>query len=215
MPPTKATKASGPLKQAKLSFASKRTTSANPAAGGKAAKVTRKQAQPPRTSSSSPSSTEPIVLSDSDTDRDGPSGDAEVAPAPKKRRLNANAQRVAAKYEEESVAVVAEPAAEPEPEREPLKLTDKRWRTLYGAARAQMDHLEPIHANGQSMVHHILRVFDLSYEYGPCVGVSRLDRWERAYALGLNPPPEVKEILMTKEGSMDNQFSQSVFYGEV
>lgn len=76
-----------------------------------------------------------------------------------------------------------------------------------------------------------------SYEYGPCVGVSRLDRWERAYALGLNPPPEVsfpprlthidslhvkcmtllqiKEILTTKEGSTDDQFSQSVFYGEV
>ena len=76
-----------------------------------------------------------------------------------------------------------------------------------------------------------------SYEYGPCVGVSRLDRWERAYALGLNPPPEVrfplrltridslhvkcmmlpqiKDILTTKEGSTDDQFSQSVFYGEV
>lgn len=73
-----------------------------------------------------------------------------------------------------------------------------------------------------------------SYEYGPCVGVSRLERWERAQALGLNPPPEVrqpflshdrhlnlhpllqvKEILSTKEGSIDTQYTQSVFYGEV
>lgn len=30
-----------------------------------------------------------------------------------------------------------------------------------------------------------------SYEYGPCAGVTRLERWERADALGLKPPPEV------------------------
>ncbi len=29
-----------------------------------------------------------------------------------------------------------------------------------------------------------------SYEYGPCVGVTRMERWERAAALGLNPPVE-------------------------
>jgi hypothetical protein len=27
-----------------------------------------------------------------------------------------------------------------------------------------------------------------SYEYGPCIGVTRLQRWERAEALDLNPP---------------------------
>lgn len=37
-------------------------------------------------------------------------------------------------------------------------------------------------------------MFDIrvrSYEYGPCVGVTRLERWERAQAMGLNPPDEV------------------------
>ena len=64
-----------------------------------------------------------------------------------------------------------------------------------------------VHAKDQSPVHHILRIFDLyvlcllrlgclytfacrSYEYGPCVGVTRMERWERAAALGLNPPVE-------------------------
>ena len=64
------------------------------------------------------------------------------------------------------------------------------------------------------MVDYILRVFDLyvlrlfllyssfscrfnisdnrSDEYGPCIGVPRLLRWERAHALGLNPPQEVR-----------------------
>jgi hypothetical protein len=40
-------------------------------------------------------------------------------------------------------------------------------------------------------IHHILRVFDLSPQYGPCVGISRLARWERAKAWGLEPPEEV------------------------
>lgn len=40
-------------------------------------------------------------------------------------------------------------------------------------------------------IHHILRNFDLSYEYGPCVGVDRMARWKRAQTLGLDPPSEV------------------------
>lgn len=35
------------------------------------------------------------------------------------------------------------------------------------------------------------RLLDRNYDYGPCVGVTRLERWERAQALGLNPPSEV------------------------
>lgn len=37
----------------------------------------------------------------------------------------------------------------------------------------------------------ILRVFDMTSAYGPCVGMSRLQRWERAKKWGLNPPEEV------------------------
>ena len=67
-----------------------------------------------------------------------------------------------------------------------------------------------VHAEDQSMEDHILRFFDLyvylvsiisftkltiplirSYEYGPCIGVTRLQRWERAEALGLDPPQVV------------------------
>ena len=42
------------------------------------------------------------------------------------------------------------------------------------------------------MVPDILRVFDLSSKYGPCVGITRLQRWERAKKWGLNPPEEVR-----------------------
>jgi DNA polymerase delta subunit 4 len=54
-----------------------------------------------------------------------------------------------------------------------------------------------------------------SYEFGPCVGVPRLQRWERANAMGLRPPPEVRDILLTEEGATKPKFAQTVFYGEV
>ncbi|XP_074561602.1 uncharacterized protein LOC141817880 [Curcuma longa] len=41
-----------------------------------------------------------------------------------------------------------------------------------------------------------LRQFDMDMRYGPCIGLSRADRWERASAMGLNPPAEVEAILL-------------------
>lgn len=38
----------------------------------------------------------------------------------------------------------------------------------------------------------ILRTWDLSYEYGPCVGMTRMERWQRASKLGLDPPEIVR-----------------------
>ncbi|KAI0326260.1 hypothetical protein GY45DRAFT_1310770 [Cubamyces sp. BRFM 1775] len=188
------------MKQAKLSFTSKRNSSTAAAAAGKKSKSGKSSSG--HGSQASPEHDEPIDISDSDDEES-------VIPAAKKRRVGALRVR--------NVEPEPEPAPvrEQEKEREPLNVSDKRWRKVYGAARGKMGNIEPVHVQGQSMVDHILRVFDLSYEYGPCVGVSRLDRWERAHALGLNPPPEVKEILVTKEGTTEDRFSQSVFHGEV
>ncbi|KZV70847.1 hypothetical protein PENSPDRAFT_651150, partial [Peniophora sp. CONT] len=96
--------------------------------------------------------------------------------------------------------------------RESLNASDKRWNKAYGAAREKMGNIPPIHAEGQTKVHHILRVFDMNYEYGPCVGVTRLQRWERAQALGLDPPPEISDILNTKEGTEKDELAQCVLY---
>jgi DNA polymerase delta subunit 4 len=52
-------------------------------------------------------------------------------------------------------------------------------------------------------VHTILRDFDLSSKYGPCVGITRLERFERAKKMGLNPPDEVGMILQSEEGQRD------------
>ncbi|KAI9271058.1 DNA polymerase delta, subunit 4-domain-containing protein [Helicostylum pulchrum] len=56
----------------------------------------------------------------------------------------------------------------------------------------------------------MLRAFDLNYKYGPCVGMKRIDRWERAKNLGLNPPESVKDSLVGYKASMyqESLFSQ-------
>ncbi|NXE01672.1 DPOD4 polymerase, partial [Chaetorhynchus papuensis] len=42
----------------------------------------------------------------------------------------------------------------------------------------------------------MLRRFDLSWEYGPCTGITRLQRWERAQELGLSPPGPIRDALL-------------------
>ncbi|XP_030580489.1 DNA polymerase delta subunit 4 [Archocentrus centrarchus] len=41
-----------------------------------------------------------------------------------------------------------------------------------------------------------LRQFDLDWRFGPCTGISRLQRWERAKLHGLNPPEEIRDLLL-------------------
>eukprot|EP00250_Pteridium_aquilinum_P004326 c14542_g1_i1 orf=92-475(+) len=46
-----------------------------------------------------------------------------------------------------------------------------------------------------------LRQFDMNMRYGPCLGMTRLERWERANKLGMNPPVQVKEIIERVSGA--------------
>ncbi|XP_072420683.1 DNA polymerase delta subunit 4 [Chiloscyllium punctatum] len=41
----------------------------------------------------------------------------------------------------------------------------------------------------------ILKAFDLHWEYGPCCGITRIERWERANRMGLRPPQNIRELL--------------------
>lgn len=54
-------------------------------------------------------------------------------------------------------------------------------------------------AAGASGGEDLLIQFDLSAKYGPCIGMTRLERWERAERFGLNPPQEVRALL-TRDG---------------
>lgn len=48
--------------------------------------------------------------------------------------------------------------------------------------------------------------FDRNYDYGPCIGVTRLERWERAQAMGLNPPLEVSVVFEQIDGQTGQSF---------
>ncbi|KLU81024.1 hypothetical protein MAPG_00119, partial [Magnaporthiopsis poae ATCC 64411] len=53
---------------------------------------------------------------------------------------------------------------------------------------------------GDLHVHEkVLRYFDVSSQYGPCIGISRMRRWNRAERLGLRPPIEVLAVLLKEE----------------
>ncbi|KAM9792275.1 LOW QUALITY PROTEIN: DNA polymerase delta subunit 4 [Neosynchiropus ocellatus] len=55
-----------------------------------------------------------------------------------------------------------------------------------------------------------LRQFDLDWRFGPCTGISRLQRWERAQVHGLNPPEEIRYLLL--QTHTDPEYSQRYFY---
>jgi DNA polymerase delta subunit 4 len=55
----------------------------------------------------------------------------------------------------------------------------------------------------------LLKSFDLNFEFGPCVGMSRRERWERACKNGLAPPPQVLRIL---DAHKDSKEVQSRYY---
>jgi len=59
--------------------------------------------------------------------------------------------------------------------------------------------LPPVHQESLTVHEKVLRHFDLSSQYGPCIGLPRLKRWKRADGLGLRPPIEVLAVLLREE----------------
>jgi len=209
MPKSK-TASSPSLKQATLSFSASKRTASNSSS--------KKPTKRPSTLSSQ----RPVVEVDSDSDDididdiELPSDDDDevdvIEPAEPDEKETSRTKATVSKPSIVKVTRPRDKASQWAPN-ELLELDEKdpKWRGLLSAARAKRDYQKLIHAEDQDKFHDILRVFDLSYEYGPCVGVPRLERWERAFALGLNPPPEVRDILTTRQGSKES-YSQSVFH---
>merc|ERR1712070_868143 len=52
---------------------------------------------------------------------------------------------------------------------------------------------ERVSSESQTLLHE----FDLDIKYGPCCGITRTERFERAVKLGLNPPDQIKHLLMS------------------
>ncbi|NXO96999.1 DPOD4 polymerase, partial [Certhia brachydactyla] len=84
------------------------------------------------------------------------------------------------------------------PGRPPGRLKDKKDKDK---DKVQVKVRDCPHAPSQSppdpALLEMLRRFDLSWEYGPCTGITRLQRWERAQELGLSPPGHPLPVLPT------------------
>ncbi|RGB37764.1 DNA polymerase delta, subunit 4-domain-containing protein [Rhizophagus diaphanus] len=71
------------------------------------------------------------------------------------------------------------------------------------------------HNDDYNPMESLLHAFDLNYKFGSCVGLTRLERWERAQKLGLNPPEEVKNALASEVIRQNLKLNECVFYGRV
>ncbi|KAG2708779.1 hypothetical protein I3843_05G189300 [Carya illinoinensis] len=70
-------------------------------------------------------------------------------------------------------------------------------------APALLSHGSPDLKDEYDESEEVLRQFDLNMAYGPCLGMTRQARWERARRLGLNPPYEIERLL--KAGKVEPQ----------
>ncbi|GAA6015257.1 hypothetical protein JCM11491_000988 [Sporobolomyces phaffii] len=83
------------------------------------------------------------------------------------------------------------------------------YNRLYKDAKKKMG--PPIHKENMDDIETILLQFDHEESFGPCSRISRLERFERAEKLGLNPDPEIGGILRSQEGRNKKEYSESVF----
>ena len=68
-------------------------------------------------------------------------------------------------------------------------------------------------ANRPLLIDH-LKAFDLDSSFGPCVGISRLERFNRARKLKLNPPPELGVFLSTDLVGNDVELREPLWFSE-
>ncbi|KAL4741170.1 DNA polymerase delta, subunit 4-domain-containing protein [Aspergillus similis] len=87
-----------------------------------------------------------------------------------------------------------------EEDKKAAKITRKQLQD-YWKAEESKSRGPRVHQEGLSLDEKILRHFDLSSQYGPCIGIARLKRWRRASSLNLNPPIEVLSLLLKQEGT--------------
>lgn len=96
------------------------------------------------------------------------------------------------------------PAAQPSVEKSEAELRAEKvsdaqinryWKGVEAARISKRVHQEDL-----SQAEKVLRYFDVSSQYGPCIGIPRAKRWYRAERLGLDPPIEVLAVLLKEEG---------------
>ncbi|KAL8941597.1 MAG: hypothetical protein Q9216_002148 [Gyalolechia sp. 2 TL-2023] len=106
----------------------------------------------------------------------------------KKEKAIAIRETMSKKEEEEGIIV--DPLEE-KAKKVPDSAVKRYWREKEAERKAPR-----VHQTTLSLHEKILRHFDLSSQFGPCVGIPRVRRWKRAEGLGLRPPIEVLAVLV-------------------
>ncbi|NXR56333.1 DPOD4 polymerase, partial [Hippolais icterina] len=88
------------------------------------------------------------------------------------------------------------------PGRPPGRLKDKKDKDKV-QVKVQDSSCSPSQPAPDPALLEMLRRFDLSWEYGPCTGITRLQRWERAQELGLSPPSSIRDALLEHRDNPD------------
>ncbi|CEQ40061.1 SPOSA6832_01634 [Sporobolomyces salmonicolor] len=166
------------------------------------------------------------------------SSSSKASSAPKAPSLGFSSSKKSAAASSKAKKGAAQPAAAA-PSEVGAKLRSElvgRYPRLYKEALKRMG--PPIHRDGMDDIEIILRQFDASEEYGPASRIrcgparpstpwenglpaqtdvassgdcSRLERFERAEKLGLQPDPEIGEILRSESGRNRTEYALSVF----
>eukprot|EP00052_Salpingoeca_macrocollata_P002858 m.32750 g.32750 ORF g.32750 m.32750 type:complete len:104 (-) comp12758_c0_seq1:33-344(-) len=58
-----------------------------------------------------------------------------------------------------------------------------------------------------------LRAFDLDSRFGPCAGLTRLERWERAEEDGLRPPARVLQLVQSHP--RDSDYTECIWFNRI
>ncbi|KAK1754744.1 DNA polymerase delta subunit 4 [Echria macrotheca] len=107
-------------------------------------------------------------------------------------------EEVEDKVEDDGEEVVVKDEEKSEAELKAEKISnaaiERYWSKIDDARLAKAVHKK--HTEGLTTGEKVLRYFDVSSQYGPCVGITRLKRWQRAERLGLKPPIEVLAVLL-------------------
>ncbi|TAQ89341.1 hypothetical protein B7494_g2310 [Chlorociboria aeruginascens] len=85
-----------------------------------------------------------------------------------------------------------------EEEQEALRVTDSMLRK-YWRGKEELRIAPRVHQADLKVEEKICREWDLSSQFGPSIGMTRLKRWNRAHKLGLQPPIEVLAVLLREE----------------
>ncbi|KAG0651754.1 DNA polymerase delta subunit p12 [Hyphodiscus hymeniophilus] len=113
---------------------------------------------------------------------------------------------------EQAVDVKAEVSLSPEEEKA-RKVTDAQIRRYWRDREAER-RAPRVHQGDLSIEEKILRLWDMSSQFGPAIGIARMKRWVRANKLGLAPPIEVLAVLL-KEGEKGNSKIERAYVDEL